>query len=407
MTACATRPSERTATVTPPTTVSVLTPAHVATTMPVRDILAEHDVARRRHLAAENASSERFNEVLSQLRSIRASTSNGEPVSIETLTRLEKETQGLSRALASDQKSIGAALTKLGRSIDSNTSRELSTLCAPSVLLPKAAIDQSVCDHLFREGLFTLGEIFAEEAGVTIDQEKVEPFRRLHVMLSAFREGDLQPAISWARETSLQSGDSHLEIRLHRLAYLRLLQDGNRTAALEYARREFSRFPEHVATLGKLMACMLYSADLEHSPYSELVNDAQKDDVERALTREYCKSLDVGSESELVTIVRCGAKAIPSLLKASRVAPNWRDLGGDDSLPVEVDVGKDCYFHSIFTCPVSRGEANEPGNGPMLLPCGHVLGRQSILRLPKGHQRFKCPYCPREQKETDCEELYF
>ncbi len=374
--------------------------------MPVRDILAEHDVARRRHLAAETASTERFSRVLSQLRAIRSDVDNGK-VTLDALSTLETETTALSRALASDQKAIGAALTRLGRSIDSSTSRELSSLCAPSVLLPKDSIDEAVRDHLFREGLFTLAQSFAEEAGVSVDLEKVEPYRRLHLMLAAFRAGDLQPAISWARETAEESGDSNLEIRLHRLAYLRLLQDGNRTAALDYARREFSRFPEHVATLGKLMTCILYSDNLEHSPYREMVDEAQKDDVERALTREYCKTLNVGPESELVTIVRCGAKAVPSLLKAARVAPNWRELGGDDVLPVEVDVGKDCYFHSIFTCPVSREEANEPGNGPMLLPCGHVLSRQSIVRLPKGHQRFKCPYCPREQQEKDCEELRF
>lgn len=155
------------------------------------------------------------------------------------------------------------------------------------------------------------------------------------------------------------------------------------------------------------MTCLLYASSLKESPYKDMVSAAHRDDIERSLSREYCRAQGLSRDSSLVTVVRCGTKAIPTLLKASRVAPNLHELGMDDALPFEIDVGRDCQFHSIFTCPVSKEEASEGSNAPMILPCGHVLSKQSVSRLPRGSLRFKCPYCPMEQVGSECRELHF
>lgn len=55
-------------------------------------------------------------------------------------------------------------------------------------------------------------------------------------------------------------------------------------------------------------------------------------------------------------------------------------------LPVPVDLGKEFQFHSIFVCPVSREQGSEE-NPPMQLPCGHVLCKQSIMKLSKSSTR--------------------
>lgn len=113
--------------------------------MPIQDIVNEHDVARRPRLAAESATTEWFTHLLTHLHSISNAAVNGE-VTLESLTALETETNALSQALASDQNPVGDVLTSLRRCIDIETSRDLSSLCAPSVVLPKEAIDQSVYD---------------------------------------------------------------------------------------------------------------------------------------------------------------------------------------------------------------------------------------------------------------------
>jgi len=419
--------------------------------MPVPDLLDDHDTVRKRQEAARVAADERLNRLLASLRTLRndvvgaTGNGNGNGKSKSNATRkssrnvlvkvdtdvenlpdfdrahtvakmegIEKDMRALAKALSSGQKAVGGSLVKLGKSIDHDTSIELTNLCAPTVLLPSPALNEAICRHLFRDGLYTLGELFAKESSVKISKAEMAPFKELHEILVSFRSGNLRPAIAWIqRNNSYIDTNNQLEVRLHRLEYLKLLQENRRDEALLYARKELGRFPEYLDELGKLMTCLIYSSNLKESPYASLCSRGVWDDLERTLIREYCS----GKESNLVTIVRCGAKAIPSLLKASRVAPNWKDmvnlgnLGRDDVLPVEVAVGnkknKNSHFHSIFTCPVYREETTDGSNVPMLLPCGHVLSKHCISRLPKGQHRFKCPYCPREQMEKDCQEVHF
>jgi E3 ubiquitin-protein transferase RMND5 len=175
-----------------------------------------------------------------------------------------------------------------------------------------------------------------------------------------------------------------------------------------YARASLAAFAsDYLDEVQALMACLLYAPRLDASPYRALVARERRADVERMLAKEYCRVSGLALESPLLSLVRCGTAALPVLIKAARVSPNWRDLGVDDALPVEIEVGRDCRHHSIFTCPVSREEATE-ANGPMILPCGHVLSRQSIGRLPRANNpRFKCPYCPMEQLPTECKPVRF
>lgn len=44
----------------------------------------------------------------------------------------------------------------------------------------------------------------------------------------------------------------------------------------------------------------------------------------------------------------------------------------------------------------------------MLLPCGHCISQQSIMKIAKTASRvFKCPYCPYETTPGACQELHF
>jgi hypothetical protein len=56
---------------------------------------------------------------------------------------------------------------------------------------------------------------------------------------------------------------------------------------------------------------------------------------------------------------------------------------------------------------VSRDQGSDE-NPPMLLPCLHVLCKQSIMKLSKNSTRtFKCPYCPAEATVAHCRQVYF
>jgi hypothetical protein len=120
-------------------------------------------------------------------------------------------------------------------------------------------------------------------------------------------------------------------------------------------------------------------------------------------------------DSPLLVATAAGAAALPTLLKlASVVSQAHQELashGGAEGqarqLPVEVPLGREFVFHSIFACPVSR-EQSTPDNPPMILPCGHCMCRQSIAKIARSPSRaFKCPYCPVEAMLHQCLELHF
>jgi hypothetical protein len=113
-------------------------------------------------------------------------------------------------------------------------------------------------------------------------------------------------------------------------------------------------------------------------------------------------------ESPLAVTVAAGAVALPALQKMAAVmALQGQDLGSAAQLPIELELGQEFVYHSIFACPVSR-EQSTPDNPPKLLPCNHVLCEQSILRIAKARSRiFKCPYCPMEARVDNCRSLVF
>ena len=76
-----------------------------------------------------------------------------------------------------------------------------------------------------------------------------------------------------------------------------------------------------------------------------------------------------------------------------------------DELPVEIDLGQESRFHSIFACPILRQQSTDE-NPPVRLVCGHVISRDALNKLANGN-KVKCPYCPMEQSPTDARLILF
>ncbi|VWU49657.1 zinc finger, C3HC4 type, putative, partial [Hepatocystis sp. ex Piliocolobus tephrosceles] len=66
-----------------------------------------------------------------------------------------------------------------------------------------------------------------------------------------------------------------------------------------------------------------------------------------------------------------------------------------NSLAVEVDLSSCFFFHSSFTCPISRDRSTKT-NPPYLLTCGHAICKNCLdkIHIQKSRQ-FKCPMCPK------------
>lgn len=89
---------------------------------------------------------------------------------------------------------------------------------------------------------------------------------------------------------------------------------------------------------------------------------------------------------------------------------NGNDNDDDDAaLPVDLNLGPEFAFTTIFSCPVSRDTATRD-NPPMLLPCGHVFCRAAVSGISRGgpaSRAFKCPLCPTEATPGSCRALVF
>ncbi len=116
--------------------------------------------------------------------------------------------------------------------------------------------------------------------------------------------------------------------------------------------------------------------------------------------------LGLSSTSPLYTAVTAGGIALPILEKVERVMSasrgQWTSV---NELPVEVPLPPEMSFHSIFVCPVSKEQGTD-ANPPMMLECGHVIAKESMVAHARGKTKMKCPYCPRESEVGRCRRLF-
>lgn len=298
--------------------------------------------------------------------------------------------------------------------------------------------------HLLREGQFSVASTFIEEAHANPPEAKPTPgtpnpyhgdeeeftslksqelqakFSNMYAILGQLQERNLLPAIEWAREHSseLEKRGSNLEFELSKLQYIWLfrgskvnsLPDDSQNGplgAINYARHNFGRFQTRfLRDIQQLSAAQAFESNLQDSPYHLVFEtDSAWSDVATSFTREFCSLLGLSADSPLYISVTAGAIALPTLLKLANIMKEKRtEWTTQHELPVEIPLPRSMTFHAIFVCPVSKEQSTE-SNPPMMMPCGHVVAKESLQRLSKG-QRFKCPYCPSESWPKDAKEIY-
>lgn len=378
---------------------------------------------------------------------------NVDPVAaVEELARAIAEFDPVS-TISSDTKELHGAVGKLGKSVD----KEFSTdICGAmrQVPLDRHILDRVVAEHLYHEGAFDVADAFVTEAGILDGDDLKAPYASMHAILEQLRQHNLAPALAWAeenREALRQKGTtattvlapkpvpgsnawfkgssngnsssppSSFEFSLRRLAFLQTLQTSGQPAALEYARQHFPDFKTtQMKEIQRLMGALCYfkRAKAKAGPngpfsgtYADLLGDQLWKEVALDFQRQSCWLMGQAQDSPLLVTTAAGAAALPTLLKLASVVSKTQpaaDLAEQSNeLPVEVPLGQEFVFHSIFACPVSREQSNAE-NPPMMLPCGHCLSKHSVLRVAKSVTRaFKCPYCPREATLQQCMELHF
>jgi hypothetical protein len=297
--------------------------------------------------------------------------------------------------------------------------------------------------HLVREGQFSVASTFVEEArdhppqpeptsgtpkpleeeepdwGKIKSQELEDKFANMYEILHELKARNLRPAIEWAQMVSsqLEERGSTLEFELCKLQYVWLFlgpeinglpasPNNGLPGALRYAREHFQRFQgRFTRDIQQLSTAMAYASNLRSSPYWRTFDtETAWDDVSSSFTREFCSSLGLSAESPLYVAATAGAIALPILTKYHTIAKERRtEWTTQNELGAEIPLPRGMIFHAIFVCPVSKEQTTDT-NPPMMMPCGHVVAKESLGRLSKGG-RFKCPYCPSESQPKDAKEI--
>lgn len=297
--------------------------------------------------------------------------------------------------------------------------------------------------HLLREGQFEVASTFLSEAQdnpphptptpgtprptdpdsnefTSLKSQELEAkFTNMYQILHELKAHNLHPAIFWARENSaeLEKRGSNLEFELSKLQFVWLFlghevnglpDDSNNglEGALSYARQHFGRFQgRFLQDIQKLATAMAYASNLRSSPYGHTFSTEESwSTISISFTREFCSLLGLSAESPLYIAATAGAIALPTLLKLASIVKEKRtEWTTQDELPVEIALPRRMIYHAIFVCPVSKEQTTD-GNPPMMMPCGHVVARESLQRLSKGG-RFKCPYCPIESQPKDARQI--
>ncbi|GAA5831892.1 hypothetical protein JCM5353_008134 [Sporobolomyces roseus] len=333
-----------------------------------------------------------------------------------------------------------------------------------------SALNETIATHLARIGAFSSLSTFLEESQTPspISSELIENLKNLHSILRELESGVCQEAIEWVLSHPEQDPKGDLEFSLRKEEFIRILLGGTTTlneppstdtemeetepllastsrtststststsklkslppdpysqAALAYGGTHFRHLltPSRTSLICSLLTSPLYMPfpKLLSSPYGSLFSPystssslspapSPTSSLLASFSAAYLKSLGLPNQSPLTVVTDVGGSgAMAKIMKVRQVMKEKRtEWSAQGELPIEIPLPTGYRYHSIFACPVSK-EQSTPSNPPMLLPCGHCIAKESLVRLARGTPTLKCPYCPIVSHVNACVRVHF
>uniref|UniRef100_A0A7S1U8N9 RING-Gid-type domain-containing protein n=1 Tax=Phaeomonas parva TaxID=124430 RepID=A0A7S1U8N9_9STRA len=363
--------------------------------------LAERQAAK----AAAEASA--LEDTLERLRAAEARLAA--PGAEAVAAQLARELEALApadRAMAA-YKSFHSGVSKLGKRVEKARPLDFDVVGrAPP--LSEAPLRELVVLHCYRSGYLRTAAMLREHWRLQLAEAEVAALCRLHGIASALQARDLAPALRWLAER--RGGTGELEFMLVRLQFFEILSQPGEAVqeeALAFAQERFPDFAaSHMREIQRCMGALLWAGRLKASPYVALAGDEAWDRTIATFMEVGCEAEGLPMHSHLLVTFVAGLQFVPILAKMLAVVVSdgdWTQVG--ERLPAEVALPPEFTFHSLFSCPVTRDEADRD-NPPVVLRCGHVILRSSLAKLTRVGGRVKCPTCPREMRAEEVEELY-
>ncbi|XP_013172767.1 PREDICTED: protein RMD5 homolog A [Papilio xuthus] len=361
-------------------------------------------------------------EIISQVEDLKNEISKQPPDSPLTQTQamilsdLAANVKQTVFQMSTEHRELHATVSRVGKSIDRHFIIDYASVAPKAESFSsdtnRPIMEQAIAQHLYRQGLEEVGDVFVSEAGVTC-VERTCAFALLQRCASALAAGDPAPALAWAQRRAHQLTHSPLPFALHTVQTLKVGREQGVGAAIEYARQQFpahaARHERQLAAAVCALAWLTPGAGNPPPQYQRLLDPrALGSEAAELFVREACALLRLAPLSPLAGAAGAGARVLPALhdirnkMCQQHVAAAW----ADDELPLEVELGAEGGgYHSVFACPILRQQASEQ-NPPMRLLCGHVISRDALNKLAMG-VKLKCPYCPMEQSPSEARQIYF
>lgn len=274
---------------------------------------------------------------------------------------------------------------------------------------PEVLLDSAVFVHMLQTGAMGAAQKFVEEYCTNLEAfELHKSVQEGHTIITSLREGALEPAKKWVEDHKDSIDEAtilNLRFDLRRYEILTgFLKNHDPHAAIEKARKYLSDFyelrPNDLAELSTALA-LWRSSGGSTPPVTISVNEVAAkslEELEAGLRRSLLNHMRLAPTSPLATAYLASVECLPLYAKTARLlqtgATEWTSK---TELPMEVPLPRDLQFHPVFVCPVSKEETSAE-NPPVILPCGHVLSRDSASDLEEYSRMVmetKCPYCPR------------
>ncbi|KAG6038081.1 hypothetical protein E4U41_004590 [Claviceps citrina] len=424
---------------------------------PFGPLLAEVARMRKSNLSAAIQDVDAIIDLLTAAREQVAGDGDAHKISM-AMTTLQNPVRGRLEAITDDLKNVTKAQRNYGKALDRALPLRELPMETDAMADHPVLINRAIAMHLLREGEFSVAATFMceereqreqkqasslashrpsrldqdgddemdryddddEEEAEQSDQDMQQglhsedlqdKFSEMYHILAELQEHNLVPALEWARinNRKLEAKGSNLEFELSKLQFVWLFkgpsvnglpddQNNGRMGALSYARQHFARFQSrHIHEIQQLSCAMVFASNLEESPYRHIFEiDSAFEDVSASFTRDFCSLLGLSAESPLYVAVTAGAIALPRLIKYTTYMKEKKtEWTSENELAFETPLPTSMIYHPIFVCPVSKEQTTEQ-NPPMMLPCGHVICRDSLHNIAAKGARYKCPYCPTE-----------
>ncbi|QIW98032.1 hypothetical protein AMS68_003550 [Peltaster fructicola] len=414
-------------------------------------IQAHEQLEKRSNLSKAIADTQ---DIIALLQNARDAITNDPNTALLTMAKLKQPVKSSFEKLDDDLKEVNKGLNQYQKALDRKFKKTILPTASTGPLVEQPElINRAIVMHLLRDGKFDVANVlnnelleqeradngdaegtqltrsWMQESGEDVSMSDCKTttqerswiqrhFTEMYTILDALKnQHDLAPAISWARDHSIQleQRGSNLEFELSRLKFVELYMNDvaggpleGRLRALQYAQTVFQGFNlRYMRDSSRLLGSLAFSTCLEDSPYHDaFFNQTAWEEASESFTREFCGLLGLSEKSPLYTAVTAGGIALPVIEKFERImAESGGQWTSPNELPVETPLPQSFKFHSIFVCPVSKEQATDD-NPPMMLPCGHVIAQQSLEAHSRGKNRMKCPYCPQECQPRDARRIF-